>query len=234
MVHFDDGFANRETKAEAFATSAALLECLENLFEMLRFNPNAGVADFHAQGPRLRVMSSDRDRALPRSEFRGVLQEIPKHLLQARFVGQDRVVCGIQFDREIQLPGGNFVADDIHGVIEQLVGVGFPQMQSEFSASDPGKIEQVVNQPGLELHITANHLQTFVTSGESGDRSPFRPPSGWGEGVRSTGVTKPVMAALADSAAFLSLEFFVQLAVVNEEPDLVPERFRSGRRSSSG
>src|SRR6187200_2571541 len=49
VVHFDDCLANRETKAEAFPSSAALLKCLKNLFEMLRLNPNAGVSDFHEQ-----------------------------------------------------------------------------------------------------------------------------------------------------------------------------------------
>src|SRR6266403_4645944 len=91
-VHLDDRFADGESEAEAFLASAALLEGVEDFFEMMWFDPNTGVADFDPQGLGLGIKGADRHGTLAGSKFRRVLQEVPKHLLQARLIRQDDVV----------------------------------------------------------------------------------------------------------------------------------------------
>ena len=113
--------------------------------------------------------------------FEAFLQHIPEHLLQARCVREDDVIGGVQFHRELELPRSNFVAHDLHGVREQIVRVGFAEVQLQFAARDAGQVEEIVDEARLELDVAANHLQAFIDLGRKRRVvRPFRRPrSGW-------------------------------------------------------
>ena len=157
-MQFHDRLADRQTEAEPLATSAGLCEGVEDFFEIFRFNPNAGVADLDLQSLRLRVKGPHRDGAAFGSEFRSVPQDIPKYLLQPRGVCEDVMIGCEKLDGNIELPRGEIVADDVHGVPEQIVRVGFSQVQLQFPARDAGQVEQIIDEAGLELDVAANHL----------------------------------------------------------------------------
>src|SRR4051812_8746888 len=72
VMHFDDGFANRETETETFAAGAALLEGFEDFFQVLGLDPDAGVDDLDLKRAGLGIGSADGHGALPRSKFGGV------------------------------------------------------------------------------------------------------------------------------------------------------------------
>ncbi len=59
-----------------------------------------------------------------------------------------------------QAAGGGFsLAADLDRVLDDLAGVGDLQAQVELAAGDAGEVEQVVDQPRLELDVAPDHVQ---------------------------------------------------------------------------
>ena len=136
-----------------------------------------------------------------------------------------------KLDGNIELPRGEIVADDIHGVPEQIVRVGFSQMQLQFPARDAGQVEQIIDEAGLELDVAANHLQAFAnfrrkpglvhhSSGPDQNGSKWRAQfvTEIGEEAVFRGV-----GGLGD--LFLAVKFFFDLAAMDKQTNLAAQRF---------
>src|SRR5205807_7798892 len=97
-----------------------------------------------------------------RRELHGVLNQVPKYLLQSRRIGfQTNLVRG-----EIGLERKIFVVDvglaNLEGVAQEKMSVHQLEAQLDFALADPRQVEEIVDQARFELHISSNQLQRFA------------------------------------------------------------------------
>ncbi|CAA9379130.1 MAG: hypothetical protein AVDCRST_MAG64-500 [uncultured Phycisphaerae bacterium] len=135
----------------------ALLERVEDPRQRLGVDPDAGVADGDGQSPAGRVGRPDRHPPAGRRELDRVLQQVPQDLLGPGRVGPDVVPPGRQVQRQLDLLRPGVVRAPAGHVPHLLVQVDRLDVQVQLPLPDPGQVQDVVDQPGLELDVPADH-----------------------------------------------------------------------------
>src|ERR1043166_2611263 len=106
MVKIDQMLRNREAQAKpaklAGHRSIRLLKWREQRCHPVGFNSNAVVSNFETETATLIVRSGNGDVSAWRSEFYGVVHQIPKYLLKADAISQNVMFVRVQFGRELQ------------------------------------------------------------------------------------------------------------------------------------
>ena len=160
-VELDERAADRQAEAEPAEPPGdrrvPLLEGVEDPRERLGVDPLARVDDLDDQPAALAVAGADRERAAGRRELHAVLDQVPVDLLEPRGVGLDVMGVRVEGDVEPQVLLADVADADLQRLAEQLVRVDGPGLQPELTAADPGHVEQVVDQPGLEVDVAADH-----------------------------------------------------------------------------
>src|SRR6266446_2106520 len=82
-----------ETVFSLTAKVVPLLESIEDLVDLVLFDPNAGIGDFNLDFMRRGIFRGDRDASVRRREFHAVLDQIPKDLLQSGGIAFDVDLC---------------------------------------------------------------------------------------------------------------------------------------------
>jgi hypothetical protein len=187
-VHFDEHFADGEAEAEAAEAAgdfrAALLEGREEVGEGLGVDADAGVGDLEEDFAGMSGGASDGDGSAWGSELDGVFDEIPECLLEAFGVGVEVVTGGLGVEIEAEVFGCGIRGADGDGLGEEGGGIDDLEFEFEFSVADAGEIEEIVDDPGGDLDISADHgdlvvdvLGEVFTSLHCGDAH-----EDWGEG----------------------------------------------------
>src|SRR6476659_11336743 len=99
------------------------------------------------------VKGADRDLSALRGEFHGVVDQVPEHLLKPDAISQDVILFRLELGRDDQLLCCGRRVCNLERVFDNCVRVASDQFEMKLPAINPGKVEQVVNQSGLELHV---------------------------------------------------------------------------------
>ena len=95
-------------------------------------------------------------------ELNGVIDEIPKHLLDANWIGPDIVIGCAPIRRHDEFLAMNVGARDLERVARDGVTINALLMQIDLAGRDAREIEKVVDQSRLELHIAADDVDVFA------------------------------------------------------------------------
>src|SRR5437763_14159123 len=96
----------------------------------------------------LRVVSADLDPATVRSKFRGVFDQVPKHLLETSWIGPAMMFDRFEMAKNPNAFRGNVRRGDAQRVFEGGVDIHGVVMQFQFSVGDSGQVQKIVNQEG--------------------------------------------------------------------------------------
>ena len=166
-VGLDDALADGQAQPQAAELAGdrrlPLLERVEDRRQDLRLDADAGVDDLD-DDPVLRpspalVAGADGDRPALGGELHGVLDQVPEHLLEPGRVGVDVVVPGGRLHRQPEVVAGDLAAADLDRLVDEPVAVGDLPVQGHLAPDDPHHVQQVVDEPGLEVDVLADHLQ---------------------------------------------------------------------------
>ena len=139
-------------------TPSALLEGEKYPGQQLLFDADAVVLQVHADGS-FPVMGLQRDATALGGELGRVLEQVPKDLLEPRRIAAHEMLPRVQLDDQFLPPGFDVGTADFDGVFHHGVQVNIRQLQLDFVVGDAAEVEEVVDQPGLKLDITLNHLE---------------------------------------------------------------------------
>src|ERR1700676_675690 len=144
-VSFGDRFANGQpepqTRAALLARRLDLEERVEDVPQWPRINPDAGVANFDGQMISLVATRFDGDPSSPRCEFNGVLDEIPKDLLQPAGIAFNEMPCGGGFERELKSFTVNLRLTNSNRLLETQMDIDPNATQLELAAGYACDIE---------------------------------------------------------------------------------------------
>src|SRR5690349_4232868 len=99
------------------------------------------------------VKRANRDVSALRCEFHRVVDQVPEHLLKPDTISQDVIVCCLELVRDVYLLCCYGRACGFERVFYYRVRIAIFQFEMKFAASNPGEVEQVINQSGLQLHV---------------------------------------------------------------------------------
>src|SRR5215469_10993483 len=145
-MHFNDCFADCETEPQSGVLRIGLFKGVEDFFYRLWFDADAVVADLDRDPSWARIVRPHRNRAVFGSEFASVVQHAPENLLQAGGIGDQLVSRCCERNQKREMSSFNLPAYDLQRRLQELVSVGLAQLQRQFSARDPCKIEHVFDE----------------------------------------------------------------------------------------
>ena len=157
-----DGHAEAEAAEEACGFAIALFEGFEEAGEGVGGHADAGVGDFEGDGAIGEVGGVDGDAATGGGEFDGVFEDVPHDLLEASGVGADEMIAGVEGEGELLAFFGDFGADDADDGGEEVVEVEGFEVEGEFVPGDAGEVEEVVDEAGFEVDVSAEHADVFA------------------------------------------------------------------------
>ena len=156
----DQPFANGETQTQtAQLCSATLFESVENFRQRFGFNPQTGIGDFDSQSIAGIIVGTNRNLPISGCKLNCVIYQVPKDLLEPRRVGsQINFLCG-----EIESRGEMFSIDfrltNLQSILQQRMGINNLETELDLALVDTCQIEQIVDEPRLQLHVATDHLQ---------------------------------------------------------------------------
>ncbi len=103
----------------------------------------------------------DPDRPAARRELGRVLDQVPDHLLEPRRVDVHQVGPRGQIRLDDQSLVVDLASDDVQDVLDQVVEMRRPAVEPQLPADHPAEVQQVVDQPGLQSDVAADHRQVF-------------------------------------------------------------------------
>ena len=125
--------------------SGALLERLEDSFQLILGDPDAGVFDGHLNLPA-DPPSSCLDTAAGRGELHGVREEVEDHLLQAQRVSNNDVDVWIDDDVQREPLPARTLTNHRDSVFERLAKRRVSKLELHSSCLDFGEVEDLVQQ----------------------------------------------------------------------------------------
>src|SRR5262247_3113691 len=164
-MQLDQVFDERQSKAESAVPSGArrvgLAEAFKDIGQEIRADAFARVAHGDAN-VRVNALQARFDAASLRGELDGVGEQVPDHLLQARWVAGDLA----DFRGEISLERDPFGVrrrvDRLNRLLNYRDQINRPDLQPELAADDAGRVEQVINQLRLRLSATLDDLRRLL------------------------------------------------------------------------
>ena len=118
----------------------------------------------------IRLPESDLDPPLFRREFQRVGQEIPENLLEPPGITHHPGYLGLEVKHQFDAFGLGGQMDAFHGGLDHTLKVNGLYVHVQFAGNDPGDIEQILHELGLNASIA---LDAFPAP-PAGD--PARPP----------------------------------------------------------
>ena len=107
------------------------------------------------------VVGANGDLSTLWREFHRVVDQIPKDLLKPNAVSPNAMFFCVQFGRDFQFLRRNGGTCGFNCVANNRVRIATFQIEVKLAAGDPGKIEEIVNQFCLQLHVAFYHLYVF-------------------------------------------------------------------------
>ncbi len=105
------------------------------------------------------VTGADAQPAAFRRKFDGVLDQVPKDLLEPRWIGFELHPRRRQFQLQRELLLVDLRLANLDRAAQQFVRVHDLEAELHLAFADASQVEQVVNQPRFQLHIAADHLE---------------------------------------------------------------------------
>ena len=95
--------------------------------------------------PSIFVRRADGNATVRFSKLHRIVHQVPKNLLQADGVGPDMMAIRAEVHDQVQLLLNDIVAHDFETVTNKIVGIDHLKMKLDFSTSNAGEIEQIVD-----------------------------------------------------------------------------------------
>src|SRR5262249_18532656 len=160
----DDRAADGKPQAQATepspCPSSALFDQVEDSWEQVGLDADAPIDDLdHQPGPgRFRTRGGaiprpDRDPSTRGRELDRILEEVPEDLLEPRRVRIEMVSFGLELRDQCEIRVVNLIGTDRQDEVDLLVGIDDLTPQEQLASLDPRQVQQVIDQPGLQLDI---------------------------------------------------------------------------------
>ncbi|CAA9444575.1 MAG: hypothetical protein AVDCRST_MAG64-4426 [uncultured Phycisphaerae bacterium] len=159
-MHVHQGLADRQPQPQPAEPPRhrplALLERVEQPGHGVGLDADAGVGHPHGPPPLLVVLAAQRDPAAGRRELHGVAEQVAAHLLEAGRVRPDVTVLRPQVQGDLDSLLLHLPLVHLQAVPQDGVGVHDLEVQLDLAPADPRQVQQVVDQPRLQLHVAAD------------------------------------------------------------------------------
>src|SRR5262245_22788581 len=147
---FDESKAEAEAAVPSGARRVGLSEAVKDIRQEITADAFARVAHGDAN-VRVYALQERFDAASLRRELDRVGEQVPDHLLQARWVAGNLANFGGEISLERDPFGVSRRVDRLNRLLNYRDQVHWPDLQPEFAADDAGRVEQVINQLRLGL-----------------------------------------------------------------------------------
>src|SRR4030088_2100141 len=159
-MHFNKSFTDSQAQAEADKTSSlALFESVKDFRERFGVNAEAAIGDFHPDLVADIIARANPESSTFRRKLHSIFYEVPKDLLQPRWIGFETELLSGKVDMQDEVFLTYFFLANLKRVAQKGVRIHDLETELHFALADAGQIEQVVDQSGLQLDVTPNHLQ---------------------------------------------------------------------------
>src|SRR5207247_8085778 len=154
VVEIDETFRNCEPETKSAKLSAyrriSLFKWLKQRSQPLRLNSNPRVGNFEMKTSSFVVKRADGDLSALGGEFHCVVDQVPEHLLEPDAISQDVTLFRLKPARDVQLLCCDGRLCRLQRVFNDRMRIAIVQFEMKLPASNPGEVEQVVNQSGLQ------------------------------------------------------------------------------------
>src|SRR5947209_901810 len=162
-MRFDQRFANRQAQTQATElSSSGLFKCVKNRGQNIAIDPATGVLHHELEPAFKIVVGCDFKHAVVRREFDRVLNQVPKNLLEPGRICPERDLRRVQLRFEGKFFLFNFGLANVQRVPQKNVRVNDFKTQLDFAFTNSGKVQEIVDQPRLQLDIAAYELERFA------------------------------------------------------------------------
>lgn len=161
-----DGQAQPQAAVQArVVVFFALVEGVEDAPQRLRGNADAGVGHVHGDPAGRGAAQEDFDAPAVGRELERVLEQVPENLLHARGVGAHHQRLRGRRVAQVDAARGGFFAEGLDDRLQQAGQVGGREFQAELVVDDFRDVEQVVDEPRLDLDVALDELHAAAALG---------------------------------------------------------------------
>src|SRR5206468_1109602 len=163
FVRFHKRFADGQTQTQsAKLCPATLFKSIENFRQCFRLNSQSGIRDFDTQLSVGIVARGNGNLPLARCKFHRVIYQVPKNLLQSRRICSHMDFSCAEVKGTRQMLAIDFRLTNLDGSLQETMRVNDLKIELHLALIDARQIKQVIDQPRLQFHVAADHLQRFV------------------------------------------------------------------------
>src|SRR6266487_121960 len=94
-----------------------------------------------------------------RCKLNSVLDEIPKDLLESRWVGLQMDFVGSEIEPKRQVFSIDIRLTNLESILQQRMGVNDFKIELDLASADTRKIKEIVDEPRFQFHIAPNYLR---------------------------------------------------------------------------
>src|SRR5258705_10000608 len=153
-----DGQAKSKSAELARHCRRALLKRVEQPGKNFRSEPDAGIGNGQCKSTIL-AARANRDGAAFGCKFDRVLDQVPEDLLKPGRIAVNFAARGLHLLLESQMLCMQLRCAHFDDVAEQPMHIHILAKEAELALSDARQIEQIVDQPRLQLDVAADHFQ---------------------------------------------------------------------------
>ena len=142
-----------------------LLKRIEHYREVVWVNADSSVPDSHPNEVIAGHLRCDDDFPTDRRELGGVVNEIPEDLLEPCSITNDCRVRGMEVKGNGNILFRKRLRTDVDCMAHHPMKVAAILLEHKFAVRDSCHIQQVVDEPRLEFHISPDHFQVLAKRG---------------------------------------------------------------------
>ena len=139
--------------------SVALFESVKDFRERFGVNAESTIGNLHPDLVAEIIARANPESSTLRRKLDCVFHEVPKDLLQPRWIGFEPELLRGKIDMQDEVFLTYFFLANLERVAQKGVRIHDLETELHFALADAGQIEQVIDQSGFQLDVTPNHLQ---------------------------------------------------------------------------
>src|SRR4030095_2330494 len=128
----------------------------------LGLNPNAGISHLNTQLIAGVIARRNTNVSLSGGKLHRVVYQIPKDLLKSRWICSQIDLLSGEIEPKSQLLSFNLCLTNFQRILQQRMSINDLKIELDLAFADTREIKQVIDEPGLQLHVAADHLQRVV------------------------------------------------------------------------
>src|SRR5436305_6848377 len=94
-----------------------------------------------------------------RCKLNSVLDEVPKYLLESRWIGLQMDFVGNEIEPKRQVFSIDIRLTNLESILQKRMRVNDFKIELHLAFATTRQIEQIINETSLQLHVAMDHLQ---------------------------------------------------------------------------